>query len=67
MLFGSIWTLVLLALLIGLAVRIATTGSWSQIRRRDPVDIARERYARGEIDRDEFERIRHDLDARAGM
>lgn len=65
MLFGSMWTLVLLALLIWLAVRIATTGV-GQIQPRDPLDIARERYARGEIDRDDFERIRRDLDARAG-
>ena len=66
MLFGGLWTLVFSALLIGLVVRMATTTSWGQTRRRDPVDIARERYASGEIDRDEFERIRQDLDARAG-
>lgn len=65
MLFGGLWTLVLSAQLILLVVRMATM-SWGQTRRRDPVDIAQARYARGEIERDEFERIRRDLGTRSG-
>lgn len=40
-------------------------GTNPQSRSDDPVEILRARYARGEIGRDEFERIRDDLDRRA--
>ncbi len=34
---------------------------WPGRGRSDPLQIARERYARGEISREEFERIKKDL------
>ena len=67
MLFGGVWMMLFWAAVIGLVV-------WLVIRltrrrgpnergngRRTPLEIARERYARGEISREEFEQIRKDL------
>jgi putative membrane protein len=67
--FGGIWMIVFWGLIIGLIVWGVSrvTGE----RRRDeevpprepsPVDIARSRYARGEISREEFTQIRRDLE-----
>ncbi len=33
----------------------------SEDKRREPLEIVKERYARGEISREEFERIKSDL------
>jgi putative membrane protein len=61
---GAIIALVLLAVLIGLAV----WGIVALARRGRSVDkgngamaIARERYARGEINKEEFDQIKKDL------
>lgn len=62
--FGGIIMILAWIALIGLTMyaasralrsRSGTAGSVT------PVDIARERYARGEITREEFERLRKDL------
>ena len=62
-LFGGIWMLIFWGGLIGLI-------AWgiSRLTRRDgsapkhnPLDVAKERYARGEINKEEFERIKKDL------
>ena len=58
---GLFWILfvVLIALAVDLAVR-----SRGKTRRRDeasPLEIAKTRYARGEISKEEYEQIRRDL------
>jgi len=63
MIFGGIWLVLFLGGLIALiawAIKKAT-GPGEGTRRTNPLDIARERYAKGEITRDEFEQIRKDL------
>lgn len=67
MIFGGIWMLVfwggLIALVIwGISKLTGRGGSGSgTTQRRDPLDIAKERYAKGEIPREEFEQIKKDL------
>jgi putative membrane protein len=67
MLFGLILAVIFWAAIIALAVwgiRRLTQTRDSDREPRDKttaLDIARERYARGEITRDEFEQIKKDL------
>jgi putative membrane protein len=56
--------------LIVWAIQTVTRREFSQTQppdtspsARTPVDIAKERYARGEISREEFEQIKRDLEA----
>jgi|AntRauMinimDraft_4_1070384.scaffolds.fasta_scaffold00114_8 putative membrane protein len=62
-LWGLLWMAVLLAVVV-LAVRAVSgrgrDGDRSQANRR-PEDVLRERYARGDLDDDEFERRRETL------
>jgi putative membrane protein len=37
------------------------TGNWGHGYRRDPMDIAKERYARGEITKEQFEDMKKNL------
>ena len=62
MMFGAIWMVIFWGAIIWLI-------AWgvSQVAGRDrrdetsPLEVARRRYASGEITRDQFEQLRHDL------
>ena len=64
MMFGGVWLLLFLVGIVILVVwvikRVSGSGS-STAGRRDSLDIAKERYARGEITKEEFEQLKKDL------
>ena len=49
----------LIALIVWIIRKLSAQGSAAA--RHDPLDIAKDRYARGEISREEFEQIKKDL------
>ncbi len=63
MIFGGIWTVLigggLIALIIWVVIKL--TRQSGHTGRNDPLDIAKERYAKGEISREEFEEIKKGL------
>ncbi len=64
MLFGGLWALLFWGAIIALVVWVVkrlTGGDESTPRQRDPLDIAKERYARGEITREQFDQLKKDL------
>lgn len=60
---GWAWIFVLLILIIviWLIIRMVNQNSQSQAGQKTPLDILKERYARGEIDKEEFEERKKDL------
>ena len=63
MAFGGLWMVVFWGGLIALIVWGITklTRRSDSATKRDPLDVAKERYAKGEISREEFEQIKKDL------
>jgi len=61
MFFGSIWMLIFWGGLIALAIWGIKKLSRQHINKQNPLDIAKERYAKGEISKDEYEQIKKDL------
>ena len=61
--FGVIWMILFWGAVIALIVWAIKrfTGSSTSKRKNDPLDIARERYARGDITKEEFDQIRKTL------
>jgi putative membrane protein len=65
MLFGSIWFVILWGLIIWAVYTVVSRlggGQSSQPPREESaLDIAKRRYARGEISKEEYDRLRADL------
>ena len=63
MFFGGVWMIFFWGGLIALIVWGITklTGRGNSAQNYGPLDTARERYARGEISRKEFEQLKKDL------
>ena len=63
MAFGGLWMVLFWGGLIALIVWGITklTRRSDSAPKRDPLDVAKERYARGEISREEFEQIKKNL------
>ena len=63
MMFGGLWMVVLWGGLIALIVwgikKVSERGGSTP--KHSPLDMAKERYAKGEISREEFEQIKKDL------
>ena len=66
--FGGVFMILLWVGLIGLLVwvvmkivRSSSSGGGRDEPKKDALDIAKERYAKGEISREEFEQIKKDL------
>lgn len=67
MFMHSFWILILLAGMFFLVRWLAEGSGKNKVRALLPgsgsLEILKQRYARGEIDRDEFERVKRDLEA----
>ena len=61
--FGWLWILIfwggIIALIVWGIKKLTERGDTTP--KRDPLDAAKERYAKGEISREEFEQIKKDL------
>lgn len=61
MLFGVVFWGGIIALIVWAVVRLTRRESAGTSARGNPLDVAKERYARGEITREQFEQIKKDL------
>jgi putative membrane protein len=59
--WGWLVSLVVLILLVWMVVKLTNQGSSSQSKSDSALNILRERYARGEIDKEEFDAKKKDL------
>jgi putative membrane protein len=63
MIFGGIWMFIVWGGLIALIVWgiLRFTRRDDSTRKETPIEIAKERYAKGEINKEEFEQLRREL------
>ena len=63
MVFGGLWMVIfwggLIALIVWGITKLIRRGDSTS--KHDPLDVAKERYTKGEISREEFEQIKKDL------
>jgi len=63
--FGGILWLILLGVIIYLLISLLAPSREHRHQEEDPLEIAKRRYAKGEIGREEFEQMRRDLTGRS--
>ena len=56
------WALIILGI-VALAKWLISTGTLGGSAGKRPLDILKERYARGEVTRDQYEQMRRDLES----
>lgn len=61
MIFGSLWMIIFWAAIIALIVWIVRKFTSQKGPSNNAIEIAKQRYARGEITKEQFEQIKKDL------
>ena len=63
--FGWIFWIVLLGLIVWFVIQFSNRNRFNQstniVEKETPLDILKKRYAKGEITKEEFERMKNDL------
>jgi putative membrane protein len=60
-LFSIVFWVGVIALVVWLITKLVKHENSGKIEKQSPIDLAKERYARGEITKEEFEQLKKDL------